>query len=75
VARYFYIPLHHDAQGRNNQIDEAFVGVMPAFYKDNCPMNCCVNLDEPAAYIFRLEGKAHQNNISIGELQLRIEAI
>ena len=38
-------------------------------------MSCCVNLDEPAAYIFRLEGKTRQNNITIGLLQLRLEAI
>jgi hypothetical protein len=73
VARYFYIPLHHDAQGRNNQIDDGFVDVMTVCCKDNCLMSCCVNLDEPAAYIFRL-GQAHQNNITIGQLQLRLEA-
>jgi hypothetical protein len=75
VARYFYIPFHHDAQGRNNQIYDGFADVMPVCYKDKCLMSCCVNLDEPSAYIFRLEGKAHQNNITIGQLQLRLEAI
>jgi len=69
------MPFRHDAQGRNNETDDGFVDVMPVCYKDNCLMSCCVNLDEPAAYIFRLQGKAHQNSISIGQLQLNLEAI
>jgi len=36
------------------------------YVREHFFMSCCVNLDEPAAYIFRLEEKAHQNNINIG---------
>jgi len=39
VARYFYIPFHHDSQGRTNQIDDDFVDVMTVCYKDNCLMS------------------------------------